>query len=88
MSFFGAQSFFDLLFNNVIEYDLDRAKDIRAITFRISGCNESFFFQYFFLHSSLAVCCSLFGYYLLFFLKFTNDTLVWRCLLIGIYKEL
>lgn len=88
MSFFGAQGLFDLLFDYIIKHDLDRTQYIRAIHFRNSGIIESFLFLYFFLHSPLAVCCSLFGYYLLFFLEFTNDTLVWGCFFIRIYKKL
>ena len=88
MSFFSAQGLFNLLFDYIIKHDLDRTYYIRAIDFRIGSSSDSFLFLYFFLHSSLAVCRSLFGYYLLFFLEFTNDTLEWRRLFIWIYKKL
>ena len=41
-----------------------------------------------FLHSPLSICCPLLWYDLLFFLKFTYDSLKWCCFFIRIYKKL
>lgn len=89
MWFFGPKRLFRLfLEDNIIQHYLDGTQQIRDVCFR-SVCDiESFLFLNFFLHSSLAVCCSLFGYYLLFFLEFTNDTLEWGRLFIWVYKQL